>query len=76
MSPARSCPPEATIGCEVIGVWDGLVYWHCEACGRAWHRFPAGDYRRERLERAPTLIEIHESHYDDTPDHTPGDPVR
>lgn len=37
-----------TIGIEVRGVYDGVLYWKCPSCGGVWHRFPPGDYRHER----------------------------
>lgn len=39
------------IGVEIPGVYDGILFWTCPDCGGAWHRFPEGDYRRERAEK-------------------------
>ena len=33
------------IGVEVPGVYDGVLYWQCPDCGRAWVR-NFGDYDR------------------------------
>lgn len=27
------------IGVEVRGVYDGVLYWRCRACGYAWNRW-------------------------------------
>lgn len=37
-----------TIGMEVMGVYDGVLYWMCPDCAHKWHRWPAGHYLRER----------------------------
>lgn len=39
-----------TIGVEIRGVYDGVLFWRCPDCGAEWHRFPAGDYRRNKAE--------------------------
>lgn len=39
------------IGVEICGLYDGVAYWLCPVDGEVWHRFPEGDYRRERVER-------------------------
>ncbi len=31
-----------TIGIEVRGVYDGVLYWQCPDCGFAWQRFDPG----------------------------------
>ena len=36
------------VGVEVRGVYDGVLYWQCPDCGHKWHRWPVGDYRRDR----------------------------
>jgi hypothetical protein len=27
------------VGVELQGVYDGVAYWACMACGNRWHRF-------------------------------------
>lgn len=39
------------IGVQIRGEYDGVLYWQCPDCGGTWHRFPEGDYRRERAEK-------------------------
>lgn len=31
------------LGCEIRGVYDGVLFWHCPDCGKNFHRFPVGD---------------------------------
>ncbi len=38
------------IGHGAKGVYDGVCFWSCPKCEKAWHRFPPGDRRRERLD--------------------------
>lgn len=38
----------ATIGVEIRGVHDGILFWQCPFCDHQWHRFPPGDPRRQR----------------------------
>lgn len=33
------------MGHEVRGVYDGVLYWSCPDCGRAWPRFADGEGR-------------------------------
>jgi Zn-finger nucleic acid-binding protein len=40
-----------TIGHVERGVYDGVLYWSCPACGGKWHRFPEGHYLRTRAEK-------------------------
>lgn len=40
-----------TIGIEISGIYDGVLFWQCPDCGGKWHRFPEGDYRRSRADR-------------------------
>ena len=47
----NDCNKDQLIGVEVRGLYDGVCYWTCRKCGARWHRFPAGDYRRERVEK-------------------------
>lgn len=35
---------------EVQGIYDGALYFQCQHCPTAWHRFPKGDYIREKAE--------------------------
>ena len=37
-----------TIGVEVRGVYDGVLFWQCPDCDHRWHRFPEGDRLRAR----------------------------
>lgn len=41
-----------TIGMEVMGVYDGVLYWQCPDCGGTWHRWPEkfSDLRRRAEE--------------------------
>jgi hypothetical protein len=32
-----------TLGVEIRGVYDGVLYWQCPDCGGTWHRWPEGD---------------------------------
>ena len=41
---------EETIGVEVPGVFDGVLYWQCPSCDGAIHRFPAEHPLRARAE--------------------------
>lgn len=45
------CGSSATVTVEIPGVYDGGLYRSCFACGHAWHRWPEGDWRRERANR-------------------------
>lgn len=33
------------IGIEIPEVFDGVLFWDCDRCGRAFHRWPEGDRR-------------------------------
>jgi hypothetical protein len=35
-----------TIGIEVRGAYDGVLFWQCPDCDGRWHRFPEGHYLR------------------------------
>lgn len=49
-TPCPSCG-SADVACiEVPAFYDGGLYWLCDACGARWHRWPEGDWRRERAE--------------------------
>jgi hypothetical protein len=39
-----------TIGVEIRGVYDGMLFWRCPDCGGHWHRWPEGHYLRARAE--------------------------
>ncbi|MPZ66207.1 MAG: hypothetical protein GEU83_12060 [Pseudonocardiaceae bacterium] len=39
-----------TLGVEIPGVYDGVLYWRCPDCGGRWHRFPPGHHLRQRAE--------------------------
>ena len=32
------------MGIEVPGVYDGVLYWRCLACGQQWNRWPVGTH--------------------------------
>lgn len=40
----------SVIGIEISGVYDGMLFWWCEDCGRAFHRFSETDYRQSRAQ--------------------------
>lgn len=40
-----------TIGVEISGVYDGVLFWQCPDCGGRWHRWPEGSAYRDRAER-------------------------
>lgn len=52
----RECPycgpsfPDAAIGVEIRGAYDGVLYWQCGHCGYAFHRWPEGSPLRERAQ--------------------------
>lgn len=35
------------IGCEVRGVYDGVLYWQCPDCHGTWHRWTDSEMRRK-----------------------------
>ena len=37
-----------TIGMEVFGVYDGMLYYRCPDCGGNWHRFGPDHYLHDR----------------------------
>jgi hypothetical protein len=45
------------VGVEVWGVYDGVLYWHCPACGWAWHRWPEGRDLHARADRYVTAAQ-------------------
>lgn len=36
---------------EVLGVYDGALYWECRSCNARGHRFEAGDWRHEKARK-------------------------
>ncbi len=44
-APCPGCGGEP-LGIVVRGVYDGVLFWKCQACGMAWHRFEDGCRRR------------------------------
>jgi len=36
------CEEPDYLGYEVLGVYDGVLYWVCPHCGHAWPRFTEG----------------------------------
>lgn len=40
------------IGIQVMGDYDGVLYWKCPDCGGVWNRWPEGHYLHARAERA------------------------
>jgi uncharacterized Zn finger protein len=60
--PRLACPQcgageHSLIGHEVLGVYDGVLYWSCAICGHAWNRWPADHGRRYRM--AEDLVRAH-----------------
>lgn len=39
-----------TIGVNIPGVYDGVLYWACPDCGGTWHRWPEGHHLRRRAQ--------------------------
>jgi hypothetical protein len=39
-----------TIGVQVRGVYDGVLFWQCPRCDHRWHCFPPGSPYRARAE--------------------------
>lgn len=37
------------LGYEVRGVYDGVLFWLCQACGSAWNRWSQTDAHRHRV---------------------------
>lgn len=38
MCPHCAAPRDKHLGHEVQGVYDGVLFWSCTSCGRAWSR--------------------------------------
>ena len=48
----------ARLGYEIRGVYDGVLYWVCGNCGRAWPRFtdgPLGELSEEYVDKHETF---------------------
>ena len=43
------------IGCEVPGVYDGVLYWMCPDCEMAWPRWFGTDHRARESNRHVAL---------------------
>ena len=41
----------STIGVQIRGVYDGVLFWQCPKCSGRWHRWPEGHFLRERAEK-------------------------
>lgn len=39
------------IGVEIMGQYDGVLYWKCPDCGWAFQRWPEGHYLHDRAEQ-------------------------
>lgn len=40
------------IGVEIRGVYDGVLFWMCSACGGTWHRWSAdNEHMRAKAQR-------------------------
>lgn len=53
MSDLTHCPhcnadqrPGRTIGVEIWGVYDGVLFWRCPDCGGSWHRWSPDSWLR------------------------------
>ena len=46
-----ACGSTRVIGCEVRGVYDGVLYWLCGDCEHKWNRWPEGHYLHQRAEK-------------------------
>jgi hypothetical protein len=45
---------EHIVGIELPWVYDGVLYWHCTACGGNWHR--AGTHTGRRWDIADDYV--------------------
>lgn len=43
------CSAEQVVGIEVQGVYDGVLYWMCNECKRAWNRWFTDNSRMFRV---------------------------
>lgn len=48
--PACHAGGDAALGVIIRGVYDGVLFWECEACGTRWHRWPEGHWLRQRAD--------------------------
>lgn len=46
----HNCETEK-IGVEIWGIYDGVLFWQCGVCTKAWHRYPEGHPLRWRAAR-------------------------
>ena len=47
----NDCDKDQLLSVQVRGLYDGTCYWQCQNYSARWHRFPAGDRRRNAVER-------------------------
>ena len=40
-----------TLGIEVSGLYDGILFWACPDCGGRWHRWPAGTRQHDQAQQ-------------------------
>ena len=50
MTDPCQCDPPSVRAVEVLGVYDGALFFECMTCRVAWHRFPSGDWRHDLAE--------------------------
>jgi hypothetical protein len=48
MTDPCQCQPPSVRAVEVLGVYDGVLFFECTTCRAAWHRFPDGDWRHTK----------------------------
>ena len=53
--PECEAPAGQLIGHEVRGVYDGVLFWSCGACGHIWNRWPFGHHLWEKAEKIVNL---------------------
>ena len=47
------------IGVNVRGMYDGILFWKCQECGKAWQRFGQDDFGALLLRnRAQPFIDV------------------
>lgn len=56
--PGKCYPPgstsfKRTIGVEIRGVYDGILFWQCPDCGGRWHRWMPDVWERLHNAAAP-----------------------
>lgn len=47
--PRCGATDEYLLGHEVPGIYDGVLFWSCMSCGRAWSRDWTGYGRRQQI---------------------------